>query len=203
MRRSREEISATRSELRDKKRQLQLSELDRKERYGFLVKAFLFYQDDVEALKAALPEGELAAKIAKDAWFGRKFDKPASLILEEGLVLSLIDKSLQNNSGALAALKVALPALNKKRWNLGVQKQETANEGMADYLKIASEKPMTRQDLQAILILSDPKLVMMNPSDLKMLTLDEAAREDSERKAIDVTPEIINNIQEDEDLRDR
>lgn len=146
----------------------------RKKRIEFLVKATLYADGDIEAFKATIPPDKLQKMIEADSWFGKDFNTAAGLILEEGIMLNLVEMATSKTAQTLPAAKTILPALNKRRWNLGVQKQETANEGVGEFLKMASDKPMNRQELIGILMLTDPKFITVDPAALKVLSLSEA-----------------------------
>lgn len=167
----------------------------RKTRLDFLVRAFVNYDGDMEALKADLEPGELERLVESDPWFGKAFDRPAQTILEEGILRNLVSMATGQSPQTIPVSKVILPALNKRRYNQGVQRQETANEGLADFIR-ATEKPMSREQVLMIIQTHDPKFMDLGKVPLKMLTLDEAV---SDARG---TGSYIENtrIQEDEDL---
>lgn len=165
-------------------------------RMEYLLKAWLHYDDDMEALKADLDPDDLDDKIAKDPWWGKPFTKPASAILEEGIAKNLMEIALSKTAQTLPAANTILPALNKRRYNKGVQKQEVANEGMHDFIK-ATQAPMSRNQVIEILTLHDPKFIEKKPIDLRVLTLDEAVAIEHDKGTFKRNA----NIEEDEDLK--
>ena len=168
----------------------------KRKRIDYLVKAFVYYDGDMELLKADLPPTQLEEMIAFDPWYGKTFEKASALMLEEGILRNLLSLATTQTPQAINAAKTILPALNKRRYNLGVQKQEVANEGLHDFIK-SIEKPMSRQQVINVLQVHDPKFIQMAPENTKMLTLEEAVVVASE------VGELVsgNHIVEDEDLR--
>jgi len=100
----------------------------------------------------------------------------ANEIIEEHILVTRYEAALNHNAQGNAAAKVLLPAINKHRYNLHVQAQETANEGMADVLKSIANKPMTHIEMVNILIPSERKNIIDVTPDRIIPTLDEVAK---------------------------
>jgi len=176
-------------------------DVKRKKRIDFLIKATLYADGDIEAFKQTIPPSRLAKLIEEDVWFGKVFDTDSNVILEEGIMQNLVEMATSKTAQTMPAAKTVLPALNKRRWNLGVQKQETANEGVGEFLKMVSEKPMNRDDLVALLLIKDPRFISVDPMALKVLSLTEAVNIEKQKVIeIKAEPTIERHVPLPEDL---
>jgi hypothetical protein len=118
----------------------------RQRRMRLLVRAWIRYGGDLERAKAEMRMSpEEMEEWSKDPWF-QKNQENAIEMMEEGIAMNLFEMAMKQNARTLPAAKVLLPALNKYRYNQGVQKQETANEGISELLNLVSKKPMNHHE---------------------------------------------------------
>jgi hypothetical protein len=164
-------------------------------RSNFAVAAWVQFDGDMNALKAALPPEKIAELIKADDFFAQTFTQDAGRMLEYFLIQNMMELGTTGNAQAITAAKVLLPALNKRRYNQGVQRQEVANAGVEDFLRLVNSK-MTKQQVVNIMVNCDPQFLGAPAEQMKMLTLEEAHEIELAKPA----PIEVEGITEDEDL---
>ena len=175
----------------------------RQKRLQVLVRAFVKHENDVqEAIKQVLAEltPEDALELLEDPWFRRNFSDTASELLEMGILLNVVELAMVKGPQAMQAVKIALPAINKHRYNPAVQAQETANEGIARALEAVARKPMTTTQIINFFTAEESFVPIREMEKLEVPSLDQAI----ETAKVDGTYKVVNTrIVEDRDLRER
>lgn len=151
----------------------------RQHRLAVIIRAFVRFDGDIAtAVQSFLEEAdeETRAKYLEDKWFSRDFSKvDAQTLLEEGLMINLVTQALiPGNSQALKASQTLLMALNKERYNPSVQAAGKLNEGIVEGLRAFAARPMSHQQVAAILIGDQKYIPVKEMAALPTPSLDEA-----------------------------
>lgn len=174
----------------------------RARRLRLIIRSFVRDEGNLEeTLKTFLndiEDPEEKAAILEDPWFKRNFEgTTAGHLIEEAILNNITEIALSKLPSAGQAAKTLLQAVNKHRYNPGVQKQETANEGLAKIIRGIGNKPMTYLEMKNIFVLEQPLVPIKDMEAIEVPTLEEEVETaKAEGRYIE-----DHRIREDKDLR--
>jgi hypothetical protein len=190
-----------RKEELSKQEQRALKEKRTRQKRTFLIRAFVRYEGDIERMREDIKNNPIEWKKWQEddemmLWLERLSGNSKDII-EEHILMTRYEVAVKSNAQGNSAAKILLPAINKHRYNLQVQANETMSEGMAELLTNIAKRPMTHVQMLNILLPEDKRELIGLPDHLNIPTL-EAAIEEKKNKPLQIE-DTKHNLKDEEE----